>query len=359
MILYSASKIMQFLNIDKLKLPLFETANLTFWNPCSDEDQISDFQQIQDVPFLNDSEVINCFNVNRVYGLVGVLARDFVPHFYLIIVPSCLSAAKLFFVPKSSVTANLNKNVNDRNPLFGANFYKQGQFRTSTLIYDLFLTRCHDNFSGMKLFRKQKDYVSAESFWDSFVFDKPMVEVLSKKKIAREVLKRKQNKIEFFDELSENFNAKNIRLEMEPRPQSHVLPNDIINLLNAEKLSTNEKVPVRNSIKSRDSGGLNPVVSAIQHQQPDNAKIYLSDYHVASEVPNAYSTVHNQTSLLAAKEKLEQFLIINGHEKGSKTFDKAVGAVSDKFFEGIEHRMEAEVPLPFKFTDIKLDIDQV
>lgn len=349
---------MQYLHFQNLRLPLYETANLTFWRSF-DDDGIPNVgcQQLQDVQFLNESEVVGFFDENRVYGLVGVLARNYAPRFYLIIVPTRLSFAKVVFIPKSPKTENLNKNLNSRCTLYGKNFSKQGQFAISnTLTYDLFLTKCNDTFPGIKIFRKLHDYVLAECIWDSYVFDKPMAEVLSKKKNARELRKRKQIKTDLFCD-DPNDDAHNTR-SLEPRPESHILPNDIVNLLDAEMLNSNDKVPGRNSIKSRDSGGTGRVVSAVE-QQSDSAKIYLSDYHIASEVKNAYATVHNQASLLAGKEKLERFLIDNGHEKGSKSFDRAVGAVSDKYFEGIEHRMQAENPLPHKFTDIKLDIDQV
>jgi hypothetical protein len=348
---------MQYLHYNNLKLPLYETANSTFWCSSSVEEDCHNFLQLQDVPFLEQTEVTDCFNANRIYGLVGVLARNFVPFYYLVIVPRPLSVANVCFIPKSIKTGNLNKNVNDRNTLYGSNFSKHGQFATATgSMFDLFLTKVHESFSGMKLFRKQNDYICPESFWDSFVFDKPMVEVLSKKKDARAILKRKQKNNDLFCEDSTEDTDK--KRSTEPRPESHVLPYDMVNLLNAEKLNTNDKVPVRNSIKSRDSGGLNHVVSAVE-QQSDSTKIYLSDYHIATEVENAYSTVHNQSTILAAKKKLECFLNSNGHAKGSKLFDKAIGAVSDKYFEGIEHRMESENPLSHKFTDIKLDIDQV
>jgi hypothetical protein len=91
----------------------------------------------------------------------------------------------------------------------------------------------------------------------------------------------------------------------------------------------------------------------------DNAKVYLSDYHIATTVDGAYKTPHNQTTILAGLNKLESFLIANGHEKNSPSFKKAVGAVSDKFYEGIEHRMDPEKSVDHNFTDIKVDIDQV
>ena len=149
------------------------------------------------------------------------------------------------------------------------------------------------------------------------------------------------------------------RLEYD-RQDCHEIPKELTNMFIGEQLKSMSDAPAMYGIKSKDCGGHHSVVSLTRSvmDESDETK-YLSDYHIATTVIGAYTIQHNQATILEGVSVISDHLVQKGVEKDSDKYNAAIGALSDKLFEGIEFRMEPEKICPSQIIDMKIDIDQV
>jgi hypothetical protein len=339
------------LQFDKLCLPLTGLAADTGWQSCEQLD-IDQTVNLTDIKIETDQKV---FKKERLYGVAAVLAINDKAEYYLILIPQLRSPALFYFVKKGKeITGAINKTI-QRNGGISRYFKCQGRMQLQDTLYSVFL----DNISIQlheHVFNGAKQTHDLKALWDAIVTGDSPVAHSSKIKDAR---KRKSCSLALgnpFDEMDNPFMKR--KQEIEKKNQSHVLPKDVTNLFYSEELKSKDNVPLRNTLKSKDSGGKNSIVALVPNSK-DECAPYLSDYHLATQVPDVYSIPHNQQTVLRARDEIAKLLINNGHAEGSPTFVKAIGAVSDKYFEGIEHRMTPEQNCDAKITEMSIDIDQV
>jgi hypothetical protein len=345
-----------FLN-EELCVPLCQTAAMTYWQPnVFFIEGIMDRLDVKDIPCLKDDLVQDFLNSTPLYGLMAVLFVKCSPVYYLIWTPNRNAPATLTFVKDHyKFTGTIKKRI-ERKPLL-ENFANRGRFKSSwSESFDIYTptgsivlfshTRKRHNFSS----HVDMDVKDKSGTWDEITSGVP--QVLSHSKVNEtKCLKRKLKSV--FSESKRR------------QDESHVIPDDIVDLLLSEVLQTaNDQASSsslkKNQIRSKDSGGYNTLLE-IPKSTPlkDNSKIPLSDYHIATGVRDAYKLKYTQSSILHATKAVSDCLLSHSILSDNPDHNKVIGALSDKLYEGIEFRMVPETKCAQEFVSITVDIDQV
>jgi hypothetical protein len=330
-------------------LPLCEIAFNTEWragyDKLADDAQTINFDEIK----LGSH---SSFKNESLFGIAAILATaDMSAEYYLVMIPQRNASALLYYIKKQKdVTCSIDRSF-FRHGGIEKHFAVQGEIMFMERNFCLLLSKTQVQFH-QHLLNGAKQVQDVKGLWDLAVTGKRKVSYSSKIESAR-----KQKKLETVfvdDDISKVTRTQ----DMAKKNQSHILPKDVMDLLHSEQLQSTSEIPIRNTLRSKDSGGVNNIISLVPHSE-NKCDMYLSDYHLATEIVNAYSIPHNQETILRGLRVVSDALIRNGHHEDSPTFTNAIGAVSDKYFEGIEHRMLAEQSSTARITDMTIDIDQV
>jgi hypothetical protein len=348
-----------FLN-EKLCAPMCEIAAMTFWQPNAVfNEQTMDRIDLKNVSLLEDELVNEFLNSSPVYGLMAILLINSSPSYYLVWIPNQNAPATVMFLrDHHRFTGTIRKRI-DRMPLH-SRFNCSGQFTSSwSEDFDVYTP-----MSSIVLFshsRKIKYNFSPDAqstpirskfgTWDELISGIPQVISQSKLNEAKK-MKRKCESV-FFE-------------SKRRQDESHIMPNDIADLFLSETLQSNDYQTShaslkKNQIRSKDSGGYN-TITGLPKSTPsleDNSKKCLSDYHIATEVCDAYKLKYTHESILQAKLAVSDCLLSKNIMSDNPDHNRVIGAISDKFYEGIEFRMVPETKCQQEFMSIDVDIDQV
>lgn len=338
-----------FLKYNNTYLPLCELASNTGWLGCSNLSNIELSLNLNEIKIDKDFAV---FTKEKLFGIAAILAIAGSIEYYLIMIPQLKSPASLFFLKRDKkITNSINKNISRHGGLC-SHFVNRGEMILENKNHEVYLANTSVQFHE-RLLGKAKQTHDLIGLWDSVVTGIQNKTYSSKVEDRKRKLRSSEDVFDCTDvpvmKRNQDKNKKN---------QSHVLPKDVINLFHSEELKEDDDVPYINTLRSKDSGGINSIIPLVP-QSKDTSLLYLSDYHLATQVPDAYSVPQNQDTILKARKELSNVLVSNGHPEDSPSFIKAIGAVSDKYFEGIEHRMTPEISHEAKITEMKIDIDQV
>jgi hypothetical protein len=348
----TSTKYLQF--DDKWLLPLNVIACDTCWMN-KDHLEIRDNSELVKFENIKLDSNQNILKTTRMYSIAAILATNWAAAcYYLILIPQFKNPAVMFFVKNDrNVTDTINRTIR-RHDGIQTNFTDQGEVVFEQNLFRVYLSKSCVQIHETLLTKDAHQSKDVKEVWDTIVTGIPPVSITFRCK-----KKKKKDRVETDNEIDvEDKPLVKRKQDCAKKNQSHILPKEVVDVLFAEKLKQDGNLPLRNALMSKDSGGINSIISLVPNSV-SQCPMYLSDYHIATNVKGAYAIPHNQETILRAKQAVEKQLLDEGLSKNSETFVKAIGAVSDKFFEGIEHRMQPEESCDSKITDMKVDIDQV